>query len=155
MSHDTLLLVPSKRSLAVAQHEAAHVVVGVALGLKLGRASALPWGDAEGYCWFPLPPGRRTWADAVTGAAGVAWERAVAPSVADAEGVQCHDWAELLAAVPSRHDAETCVRAAAALLTTLGGAHARVTRALLERDLGPDDIAALARGERPSADDGA
>jgi ATP-dependent exoDNAse (exonuclease V) beta subunit len=91
----------------------------------------------------------------VTGAAGVAWERAAAPSVRDEEGLQCHDWAELLEATPSRHDAETCVRAAAALLAGLGAAHARVTRALLERDLGPADIAALARGERPSADDGA
>jgi hypothetical protein len=137
----------------VAQHEAAHVVVGVALGLKLGRVSALPWADGDGYCWFPLPPGRRAWADAVTGAAGVAWERAVAPAVGDAEGRQSADWAELLAATPSRHDAETCVRAAAALLAGLGGLHARVTRALLDRDLGPEDIAALARGERPSADE--
>ena len=135
------------------------MVVGVALGLRLGRASAQPWAkggdEGAGYCWFPLPPGRRTWADAVTGAAGVAWERAVAPSVADADGLACYDWAELLEATPSRHDAETCVRAAAALLASLGCAHARVTRALLERDLGPEDIAALARGERPSADDGA
>lgn len=150
---------PTQRTLAIAQHEAAHVVVGVALGLRLGRASALPWAvdgdEGDGYCWFPLPPRRRTWADAVTGAAGVAWERAVAPNVPDDVGVQRFDWAALLEAVPSRHDAETCVRAAAALLAGLGDAHARVTRALLERDLGPDDIAALARGERPSADDGA
>ena len=125
------------------------------MGLKLGRATALPGADFDGYCWFPLPPRRRTWADAVTGAAGVAWERAVAPSVPDEQGPQCHDWADLLAATPSRHDAETCVRAAAALLATLGAAHARVTRALLERDLGPADIEALARGERLSADDGA
>lgn len=113
----------------------------------------MPWAEGAGFCWFPLPPRRRTWADAVTGAAGVAWERAVAPSVPDEEGAQCHDWADLLAATPTRHDAETCVRAAAALLATLAAAHARVTRALLERDLGPDDIAALARGERLSADD--
>lgn len=148
---------PAQRTLAVAQHEAAHVVVGVALGLRLGRASALPWAkggdEGDGYCWFPLPPNRRAWADAVMGAAGVAWERAVAPCAADADGRQSADWAELLDATPSRHDAETCVRAAAALLAGLGAAHARVTRALLERDLGPDDIAALARGERPSADE--
>jgi hypothetical protein len=141
------------RSLATAQHEAAHVVVGVALGLKLGRASATPYADGDGYCWFPLPPRRRTWADAVTGAAGVAWERAVDPAVADADGVQRADWAELLAATPTRHDAETCVRAAAALLAGLGAAHARVTRALLERDLGPEDMACLARGERLTDDE--
>src|SRR5687767_2105984 len=112
-------IMPGQRTLAVAQHEAAHVVVGVALGLTLGRASALPWVEEGvqygGYCWFPLPPNRRTWADAVMGAAGVAWERAVAPSVGDDEGAQSADWAELLAVTPSRHDAETCVRAAAAL----------------------------------------
>jgi hypothetical protein len=141
-----------KRLLAIAQHEAAHVVVGVALGLRLGRASAAPWAtkngdEGDGYCWFPLPPGRRTWADAVTGAAGVAWERAVAPGDSDEEGAQRYDWSELLAAVPSRHDAETCVRAAAALLAGLGAAHARVTRALLDRDLGPDDIEAMVHGE--------
>lgn len=151
---------PTQRDLAAAQHEAAHVVVGVALGLKLGRASARLWraDDGElcaGYCFFPLPPGRREWAGAITSAAGVAWERALAPWESDERGYQAADWAELLEATPSRHDAETCVRAAAALLAGLGAAHARVTRALLERDLGPDDIAALARGERPSADDGA
>jgi hypothetical protein len=145
------------RTLAVAQHEAAHVVVGVALGLRLGRASAAPWArgsdEGDGYCWFPLPPGRRTWADAVMTAAGVAWERAVAPRTRDEDGMARYDWAAILTATPSRHDAETCVRAAAALLAGLGAAHARVTRALLERDLGPADIEALARGERPSVED--
>lgn len=143
---------PAQRSLEVAQHEAAHIVVGAALGLRLRRASALPWADGEGYCWFPLPPGRRAWADAVTGAAGVAWERALAPNRADSEGPQRDDWAQLLAAVPSLHDAETCVRAAAALLAGLGAVHARVTRALLERDITGADVAALAHGERLSDD---
>lgn len=84
----------------------------------------------------------------MTGAAGVAWERAVDPATPDEDGAARFDWAELLAAVPSRHDAETCVRAAAALLAGLGSAHARVTRALLERDIGPEDIEAMACGER-------
>lgn len=143
----------TSRALEIAQHEAAHIVVGVALGLRLRRASASPWADGEGYCWFPLPPGRRTWADAVTGAAGVAWERAVSPRTADTEGPQRDDWAQLLEAVPSRHDAETCVRAAAALLSGLGAVHARVTRALMARDLTGSDVAALARGERLSDGD--
>jgi hypothetical protein len=138
------------RRLEVASHEAAHIVVGVALGLRLRRASALPWAEGEGYCWFPLPANRRTWADAVLTAAGVAWERAVAPSVRDDEGPQRADWAELLEATPSRHDAETCVRAAAAILAGLGAVHARVTRALLERDLTGADVAALTHGERLS-----
>jgi hypothetical protein len=142
-------------SLADAQHEAAHIVVGVALGLRLRKASVQPWpdGDADGWVWFPLPPKRRTWAQAVMVAAGVAWERAVRPSVCDAEGDAQYDWADLLAQVPTRHDAETCVRAAASLLTNLGPVHARVTRALLERDLTGADVARLARGERLSADE--
>lgn len=140
-------------SLHTAQHEAAHIVVGTALGLRLRRASARPWGDdCEGYAWFPLPPDRRTWAQAVMVAAGVAWERAVAPTVADAEGGARYDWADLLESTPTVHDAETCVRAAVALLAGLGPLHARVTRALLERDLTHVDIASLALGERLSAD---
>jgi hypothetical protein len=141
------------RSLRVAQHEAAHIVVGLALGLKLRSASALPSAECEGYCWFPLPPNRRTWADAVLTAAGVAWERAVDPNEPDNTGHQSSDWAALLEATPTRHDAETCVRAAAALLSGLGGQHARVTRALLARDLTGADVAAMAHGERLSADD--
>jgi hypothetical protein len=86
----------------------------------------------------------------VTGAAGVAWERAVDPSTRDDEGPQRDDWAALLEAVPSLHDAETCVRAAAALLRTLGPEHQRVTRALLERDLTGADLTALAHGEQIS-----
>ena len=85
-------------------------------------------------------------------AAGVAWERAVAPAVADAEGPARHDWADLCGLVPSRHDAETCVRAAGALLAGLGPVHARVTRALLERDLTGADLDQLARGERITDD---
>lgn len=141
-------------TLDVAQHEAAHLVVGVALGLHLGRASARACviGDEHcaGYAWFPLPPGRRTWAQAIMVAAGVAWERAVAPGVSDTDGVARYDWADLLEAVPSRHDAETCVRSAGALLTGLGAMHARVTRGLLERDLTGADVARLAEGERLS-----
>jgi hypothetical protein len=77
----------------------------------------------------------------------------VDPLQADETGYQREDWASLLEATPSRHDAETCVRAAAALLRTLGPEHARVTRALLERDLTGADLTALAHGERISVDD--
>lgn len=147
----------SQPDLSAAQHEAAHVVVGVSLGLVLGRASAVAWCDGPdacaGYAWFPLPPGRRTWAQAIMVAAGVAWERALAPSAPDSEGPACYDWAELVATLPSRHDAETCVKAAGALLAGLGAVHGRVTRALLARDVTGHDVAALARGERLALDD--
>jgi hypothetical protein len=47
----------------------------------------------------------------------------------------------------SRRDYHAIIRAAAALLAGLTSEHARVTRALLERDLTATDIAALCRGE--------
>lgn len=85
-------------------------------------------------------------------AGGVAWERALGHG--DPTDASCDlRWCKRL--LGSNANVEASVRAAAAMLAGLGAAHARVTRALLERDLGPDDIAALARGERPSADDGA
>ncbi len=138
--------------LYAAQHEAAHITVGVTLGLRLGKASARLWYDegvaCGGYCWFAVPPRRCTWAETIMVAAGVAWERAVAPRTLDAVGLAQYDWADLLTRVPTRHDAEACVRAAAGLLRGLGSAHAAVTRGLLERDLTGADVEALARGER-------
>jgi hypothetical protein len=151
------LALPRTPELYAAQHEAAHIVVGVSLGLHLGKASAREWQDegltCGGYCWFAVPPGRCAWAEAVMVAAGVVWERATHPRTADATGLARYDWADLLSHVPSRHDAETCVRAAGALLAGLGVVHARVTRALLERDLTGADMARLARGERLTVDE--
>lgn len=133
--------------LAVAQHEAAHVVVGLALGLRLRKASARPSIDSEGYCWFPLPPNRRVLAEAIMTAAGVAWERASNPGQADEDGYACHDAIEARALVASDHDYETCVKTAGYILETRGAAHKQLARALLEQDLTGADIAALARGD--------
>ncbi len=139
------------RPLATAQHEAAHVVVGCALGLRLARAALAPAPELEpnedGAAWFAVAPRhRQAWA--LTVAAGIAWERAATgerhPHAASGD-------ARLLRRlVRGRHARAALVRAAGAMLATLAPVHARVTRALLERDLGPADVAALARGERPA-----
>jgi len=138
------------RPLDTAQHEAAHVVVGVALGLKLDRAELGNPKDPHlaGSATFDVGKHHDT-AWALTVAAGIAWERAATgrrwPHAASG------DARILRALVRGRHAREALIRAAAAMLTTLAPVHARVTRALLERDLGPADIAALARGERHTA----
>lgn len=131
---------PSK--LHVAQHEAAHIVVGVALGLRLYHATIVPapGEDCYGYAWFPY--GGTRLAQSLCDAAGVAWERAVGGRLhaADLENLRARERSE--AAV------RAAVRAAADMLAARGPVHARVTRALLERDLRGRDIEALARGER-------
>jgi len=135
------------RPLDVAQHEAAHVVVGVALGLRVRLAQLDPprpgW-TRSGGVWFDGRSGT-TEAWGLMLAAGVAWERALRGHARGAAGD--------LAVLRSMH-VHTAPRvralelAAAALLAGLGPAHARVTRALLERDLSGADIAALAAGAR-------
>jgi hypothetical protein len=139
-----------RQALEAAQHEAAHVVVGVALGLHLSKASARAWtsGDADGWTWFPAPPNRCEWAYALMTAAGVAWERKTNPK--SWRWHAKYDWEELLGAVPGKHDAEACVRAATSMLAGLAAVHARVARALLEKDLTGADISAIAHGERLS-----
>ena len=136
---------PDPRPLDVCAHEAAHVVVGVALGLRLRRAvvarEPLP-GGRVGLGWVQFAGGvRRRLAHAIMAAAGVAWERATG-----GRG-DYYDRRYARELVASGHDLESCVVAASALLATRGAAHAAVTRALLERDLGPRDIEAIARGE--------
>jgi hypothetical protein len=138
---------PAHTWLAVAQHEAAHVVVGAALGLRLVRAEIAP-ADApqwDGCATFAVAPHHAA-AWALTLAAGIAWERA-ATGRRRPRGAAL-DARLLRELVPGRHAREAHVRAAAAMLATMGGVHARVTRALLERAVGAADVAALARGER-------
>lgn len=124
------------------------MVVGVALGLRLVRAELAPAGAPPSWCgratFAVARHHRHAWA--LTVAAGVAWERAATGRrwPAGAAG----DAAILRRLVPGRHAREALVRAAAAMLATMGGVHARVTRALLERAVGAADVAAMARGER-------
>jgi hypothetical protein len=137
---------PAHTWLAVAQHEAAHVVVGAALGLRLVRAELAPADPRmDGVAEFRVAPHHAA-AWALTLAAGIAWERA-ATGRRRPRGAAL-DARLLRELVPGRHAREAHVRAAAAMLATMGGVHARVTRALLERAVGAADVAALARGER-------
>jgi hypothetical protein len=132
--------------LAVAQHEAAHVVVGVALGLHLERAELAPPDPSMSGCATFAVPRRHNQAWALTVAAGIAWERA-------ATGRR-RPWGARLDArllrrlVRGRHAREALIRAAAAMLATMGGVHARVTRALMDGPVDSSAIAALALGKR-------
>jgi hypothetical protein len=134
------------RSLAVAQHEAAHIVVGVALGLRLREAvlGAIDRPDWQGYALF-TGANRAAWA--LTLAAGVAWDDELHEHYSSGD-------VRLLRRLSYRGGAiDALALAAGAILETRGVAHARVTRALLERDLRAADVAAIARGERIDADD--
>jgi hypothetical protein len=140
------------RDVEVAQHEAAHVVVGVALGLRVKRAELDPpragWSRSGGV-WFDGRAGT-TEAWGLMLAAGVAWETALRGHARGASG----DLAVLRHMhVHTRDRVRALSTAAAALLAGLGPEHARVTRALLERDLTGRDVEALARGERIGKDE--
>jgi hypothetical protein len=133
------------RDLDTAQHEAAHVVVGVALGLRVSEVTIDgPRGDAWGWEGRRRRGWREAWA--LMYAAGVAWERA--HPTGDPWAAR-HDLAAVKRLSSGRAGAEACITAAGALLATLGTAHRRVTLALLDRDLTGADVAAIARGERP------
>jgi hypothetical protein len=137
---------PAVRDLATAQHEAAHVVVGVALGLRLrlaavGRHRDPEHGWIDGYAAFDKRTGTVE-AYATMLAVGVYYERARGGGAA-ATG----DLAALRVMGYRASRIETLVILAGALLESRRGAWARVTAALLERDLGPGDVERLARGE--------
>lgn len=129
------------RDLETAQHEAAHVVVGAALGLRLARAAIGPWrGDRDvlGFAEFFEVRGDST-AHAIMIAAGIAWDRGLRfkPVHSEIDRKMC------MKLVRGRRSLEACVTAAAAVLAGRMGVHARVTRALLEHDLIGADLATL------------
>ena len=126
--------------LADAQHEAAHVVVGLALGLRLscvwiGRAAGETYGWTE---WEPEPFPRE--ADLIMTAAGVAWER----RVGDLEWAGDDLRYLRRKGIKGRSRLVALERAAWALLEGRAAAHARISRALLEaRDLNARAVKAL------------
>lgn len=136
------------RDLEMAQHEAAHVVVGCAMGLRLREVIVrVHWDPAErqyvgGVTCFDGRHGTRI-AWELMGAAGIAWSKIAG----------CpwqwyrYDMRDLKRTVRSKRGRDAVIRASMAVLRTLPREHARVTRALLERDLSGGDIAAMARGE--------
>lgn len=136
----------SARPYGVVAHEAAHVVVGVALGARLHSAVVRRWyrnGEpCDAWTWFPYATDT---IEALITAAGVAW------SGATRDGLGAYDEADLRALVRgSRNAYRAYVTAAAAILETRATAHARVVRALLEHDLTHADIERLALGVSPS-----
>ena len=128
-----------------AEHEAAHLVVGLALGLKLRKATArrsiLNGQIVDGHVWFQ--PGRHYLAFGIMVCAGIAWERR--PEVA------AQSWPEAIEADYKqawqihrfKANIETSVRVAREMLDARRRLHARVTSELLDRDLTGRDIEAL------------
>lgn len=132
-------------ALADAQHEAAHVVVGSALGLRLIRAwigervigGKIYLGMAE---WHPKPWPRE--ADLLMTAAGIAWERRSGGDLIHASG----DVADLRrAGIKGNARIRVLERAAWALLVERQGLHARITRALLDGEVTGADLRRIAR----------
>lgn len=132
------------RTIEDAQHEAAHVVVGVALGLRLfsasiGRTIERDGESAGTTVWYPKPWPRE--ADLIMTAAGVAWERHCG-DLANAS----YDLNDLRrAGVKGNARIRVLERAAWALLMSRPEMHARVTRALLEGPFTEADVRAMAR----------
>lgn len=127
----------------VAQHEAAHIVVGAALGLHLRRATARRTHSDLGFAHFADGVAEDL-AQAIMLAAGVAWDRALGQEMPhDVDRRYCREL------VRSDADVETAIRLAGDVLRTRGPIHANVTRALLEKDLDHADLQALAEGRWP------
>lgn len=126
------------RVIADAQHEAAHVVVGASLGLKLVSATALDGPDTLGLTTFYVGPHDR-YADLLWTAAGLAWERRCGDAIhalGDVKSLRSMG-------VKTTRGLQVLERAAWAILETRAGMHARVTRALLEGDLDAKSLRAL------------
>lgn len=135
------------RDLGVAGHEAAHVVVGCALGLafRLARVATHagvinPRATWDGETWFVERPGEDL-AHAIMAAAGVVWDRKCHGSADDLP--ESDLWYVRRYSRGSRRRIETCVRSAATILDARARLHARVMRALAEQDLTPRDLRAL------------
>lgn len=135
--------------LAAAQHEAAHVVVGLALGMKLREATIDPSAamlrehgrSFVAFTWFPDGSRLET---AVMYAAGIAWEREAGSAVGS-----WGDRARLRElGFRSKKDQKALARSAWALLSMRAGAHARITRALLRGGrITARDVARMMQGE--------
>jgi hypothetical protein len=130
----------SDTRLADAQHEAAHVVVGTALGLRLTKATIES--DRKDWAGFvQFYEGARE-AFLIMYAAGPAWERRTGGDLTLAHG-------DLSILRSMRVRGTMRVRAlelaAWAVLESRAAQHARVTRALLEGDLTHRQLLALFR----------
>lgn len=127
---------------AVAEHEAAHMVVGLALGLRLKRAAVeeFAWRGwrAMGFTWFAVGPRKRL-AAGVMASAGMAWEGRPGGDLGFASGDQqlAREW------LKSAHDVATATRIAAEILSGRKAIHAKLAHELCNGALGPRDVARL------------
>jgi len=132
--------------LAVAEHEAAHMVVGLALGLRFKRAAVedFEWRgwQAGGFTWFAGGPRTRL-ASGVMSCAGIAWEsrQGGVPEYADGDRKLAREW------LASMHDVRAATRIANEILTSRKRIHRTLAHRLCEAPLGPRDVARLVRGD--------
>lgn len=131
-------------TLSTALHEAAHIVVARALGVRVTFATAQESSDAWGYVSHTDVRKRRPLVEALIAAAGLVYE-------ARADGTRDPGWAaaDYTAAQRAARRAGVSMRIvtrlAAALLHERAAIHDRVARALCERDLTEADLRALER----------
>ena len=128
--------------LATAEHEAAHLVVGLALGLRLRKATIVPsplgrTGIACGYVWFYSD--RKYLAQAIMSAAGIIWDERSGLNSDISGSVDLKN----MKALVSLSDIPTCFSLAKELLEGRRRLHARVASELCDRDLGPADVERL------------
>ena len=126
----------------VAEHEAAHVVVGMALGLpfRAAKVGHEVWKDFEilGYTWFG---GRCKVAHGVLACAGIVWERKFGRNRVHASADRQNARGYLGSGV------RTGCKLANEILVTRTEILGRVARELCDRDLGPKELAAMVVGE--------
>jgi len=128
----------------VAEHEAAHIVVGLALRLpfKAARLGEERWRNLTilGYTWFG---GRCHIAHGVAACAGIVWERRPGGRPDAAAG----DRRLARENLRTRAGIETGCRLAAEILSRRRGILEIVARELCDRDLGPAELAEMVLGE--------
>ncbi len=127
----------------VAAHEAAHVVTGLAVGLRLRYVLiATPGNEAAGLTVWE--PDHSDIAYAIQYAAGVVWDSMSQTYFSKEDARLCRKHVDYKA------DVEVCKRIAKDLLTTRKRAHEMITKALLNADhyrLTGRQVSALIRGE--------
>src|SRR4051812_35587932 len=133
------------RDLETCKHEAAHVVVGTALGLRLRKVTVAkePEGKwtSEGWCWFTNHGSALS--HGIMYAAGVVWERAHGRESPLDYRYMLEELKVYMpddSGITTNLETRTCIRIAGLLLRNHGSAHKRVTEALLEKDLTEKDI---------------
>ena len=127
-----------------AEHEAAHVVVGLAVGLQFKRAALLEVNPKHldpdsGYCWFLGHRTKDRLALGIMYCAGAAWEAQHGrPAFARGDLKLARNWLGLSAA-----DVRAATRIARELLDSRRRVHARIASELCDRDLTARDVAGL------------